>query len=76
MGAYKIKGLTFLYPESDKKALNDLNIEIENGDFIVICGRSGCGKSTFLRHLKTVLTPHGKREGVIDSMAVPLSRST
>ena len=43
MGAYKIKGLTFLYPESDKKALNDLNIEIKNGDFIVICGRSGSG---------------------------------
>ena len=74
MGAYKIKGLTFLYPESDKKALNDLNIEIENGDFIVICGRSGCGKSTFLRHLKTVLTPHGKREGVIEFDGRPLEQ--
>lgn len=74
MGAYKIKGLTFLYPESDKKALNDLNIEIKNGDFIVICGRSGCGKSTFLRHLKTVLTPHGKREGVIEFDGRPLEQ--
>ncbi|MDD4566225.1 MAG: energy-coupling factor transporter ATPase, partial [Eubacteriales bacterium] len=35
------------------------------GDFITICGKTGRGKSTFLRNLKTVLTPHGTVAGEI-----------
>lgn len=65
MGSFTIKDLTFSYPGSERLALDHLNFTIQNGDFVVLCGRSGCGKSTFLRHLKTVLTPHGKKEGEI-----------
>ena len=65
MALFEIKNLTFAYPETDKPALCDISLTIEQGEFIVICGKSGCGKTTFLRHLKTVMSPYGKREGEI-----------
>lgn len=40
-------------------------MEIDPGQFILVCGASGCSKTTLLRHFKSVLTPHGKREGSI-----------
>ncbi len=66
MAQYKIEKLTFTSPDKEKKALNNLSFEIEQGEFLCVCGKSGCGKSTLLRHLKPVLTPHGTRVGVID----------
>lgn len=65
MNIYSIKNLTFSYPLKEKFALEDINLDINKGEFIVICGKSGCGKSTLLRQLKTVLTPHGTRSGDI-----------
>ena len=40
-----------LYPGSDKPAVDDLNLEIQDGEFLVLVGPSGCGKSTSLRML-------------------------
>lgn len=40
-------------------------INIENGDFVVVCGKSGCGKTTLLRCLKSVLTPNGDKAGEV-----------
>ena len=65
MAAYTVENLSFTYPEGEKRALRDLSFTVEEGEFLLLCGQSGCGKSTLLRHLKTVLTPHGKREGRI-----------
>lgn len=61
----KIKNLIFSYPNSEKTALDDINLTINQGEFVTICGKSGCGKSTLLRHLKPILTPHGKTSGEI-----------
>lgn len=61
----KIKNLIFSYPNSEKMALNDINLTVNQGEFVTICGKSGCGKSTLLRHLKPILTPHGKTSGEI-----------
>ena len=33
----------------DNKVINNFNIDIEDGEFIVLVGPSGCGKSTLLR---------------------------
>ncbi len=41
----------------EKKILDDLNIEIEPGDFIAILGHNGSGKSTFAKHLNALLLP-------------------
>jgi multiple sugar transport system ATP-binding protein len=40
-----------LYPGADSPAVDDLNLEIEDGEFMVLVGPSGCGKSTSLRML-------------------------
>ena len=66
MGAIlEIKDLCFAYPEEEKRALNHVSLQVEEGEFLVLCGKSGCGKSTLLKHMKTPLTPHGKRKGEI-----------
>jgi multiple sugar transport system ATP-binding protein len=42
---------TRIFPGSDKPAVDRLNIEIGDGEFLVLVGPSGCGKSTSLRML-------------------------
>ncbi len=65
MEIFKIRDLIFKYPLKDTPALRGVNLSINQGEFIVICGKSGCGKSTLLRQLKTTLTPHGQRDGEV-----------
>lgn len=62
---FKINNLSFSYPESKKQALKNINLTINQGEFIVVCGKSGGGKSTLLRMLKPELTPHGTKKGDI-----------
>ena len=45
----KVSGLTFKYKQ--EQILNNLNLEINDGDFLAIVGPNGSGKSTFLRCL-------------------------
>ena len=74
MEHFRIENLTFSYPTSkDKKSLDNVSLKIDKGEYIVLCGKSGSGKTTLLRHLKTVLTPHGKRNGEIFFNGVALN---
>ena len=72
MERFKIQNLTFTYPEQEMPVLRDVSINLNSGDFAVLAGPSGCGKSTMLRQLKTVLAPHGKKEGTILFNGIPL----
>ena len=65
MDLFNIENLTFTYPRVIKKALSDISLTIKNGEFIVVCGQSGCGKTTLLKMLKRELSPHGEKEGQI-----------
>ena len=65
MEIFAINHLNFAYPEQEKNAISDLSLSVQPGEFLVLCGPSGCGKSTLLRQLKTVLAPHGRRNGEI-----------
>lgn len=73
MAHYQIENLTFSYPGSGRKILDDVSLTIYRGDYVVLCGQSGSGKTTLLRHLKTVLTPFGDRTGRILFDRRPLS---
>ena len=52
MALLEIKNLNFTYPEAAQPALSGINLEIQPGEFVLICGASGCGKSTLLRQCK------------------------
>lgn len=66
MDIINIENLSFTYPlNKDVQVLNNINLNIKEGDFIVICGKSGCGKTTLIKHLKPSLTPHGISNGKI-----------
>jgi energy-coupling factor transport system ATP-binding protein len=53
----EITGVTFKYKEQEKEALQNINVEIRQGEFAGIIGRNGSGKSTLLRHLNGLQMP-------------------
>jgi len=75
MAHFQIKDLNFTYPTAkSKKSLDGINLSIEKGEYIVLCGKSGSGKTTLLRQLKTVLAPHGKKQGEILFNGTPIEK--
>lgn len=65
MELYEIRGLGFTYPNGAEPALNGIDLTIRQGEFVVLCGASGCGKTTLLRLLKPTLAPAGAKSGEI-----------
>lgn len=59
----EIKDLAFTYADENVQALTDVSLTVSQGEFIVLAGRSGCGKTTLLKHFKKELLPIGKRTG-------------
>ncbi len=75
MESYKIEALSFAYPGRDKNALTDISLTVAQGEFITLCGKSGCGKTTLLRLLKSVLAPYGQMHGSILFNGRPLAET-
>ena len=48
-----------------KRILSDVNLEIQDGEFVLICGESGCGKTTMTK-LINGLIPHFVRDVSVD----------
>lgn len=74
MAHFSIENLSFTFPGGSKPALEQVNLDIERGEYVVLCGQSGSGKTTLLRHMKSVLTPHGSRTGRVLLDGVPLEQ--
>lgn len=57
MGESKIKVEHLTKQFGDMLVLNDLNFEIQKGEFVCVVGPTGCGKTTFLNLLTRIYTP-------------------
>ena len=71
----KIENLTHIYmPKSpfEKVALNNVNIEINEGEFIALIGHTGSGKSTLIQHMNGLLKPSSGRI-IVDDMDITSS---
>ncbi|VYU11644.1 energy-coupling factor transporter ATPase [Peptoniphilus gorbachii] len=77
MSLIEIKNLTHIYSEGlpfEKRAIDDINLKIEENEFIGLIGHTGSGKSTFIQHLNGLLKP-SSGEIILDGMKVSKSSS-
>ena len=56
MSIIKTENLCFSYDEG-REVLKNINIEINEGEFVAVLGHNGSGKSTFAKHLNAILLP-------------------
>ncbi len=59
----KFDKVSFRYPGQSENAITDISFEIKKGEFVLLCGESGCGKTTLLRHTKKNQIPTGHGSG-------------
>ena len=60
MSKIKVENLSYVYMTGgpyEKKALNNINVDIKQGEFIGIIGHTGSGKSTLVQHFNGLLKP-------------------
>lgn len=65
MEILRVENLTFYYPNAENPAVDGITLSVNSGEFIVVCGESGCGKTTLLKLMKKELSPVGKKSGSI-----------
>jgi ABC-type nitrate/sulfonate/bicarbonate transport system, ATPase component len=53
----KVEGVTKTFPRGDVTALQDIDLELDPGEFVSLIGPSGCGKSTLLRVIGDLIEP-------------------
>lgn len=74
MALLRFDQLSFAYPLAETRALDEVTLEMQKGEYVVLCGPSGCGKTTLLRHAKPGLLPVGAKAGETFYKEKPLSQ--
>ena len=64
--------VSFTYPERTKPALREISFSMEEGEYLAICGESGCGKTTLLRMAKPEMCPAGEKTGMVRYQDIPI----
>lgn len=65
MEILNIKNLSFRYSTGNSPALRNVNLTLNEGEILLLCGSSGSGKTTLLKLLKKELSPVGELHGEI-----------
>jgi energy-coupling factor transporter ATP-binding protein EcfA2 len=71
-----VKSVTYTYPEQDTPALKDVNLDVDQGEYVVVMGRNGAGKTTLCVLLNGVI-PNvlgGKMRGHTEVMGLDTRR--
>ena len=67
--AIETKELTFSYPGQEDETVTpvfeNLDFAVEEGQFVALLGRNGCGKSTLCKHFNAILLPEGGKVYVL-----------
>lgn len=71
MALLEMNAVSFCYP-GQAPSLQHIDLTIEQGEFVVLMGQSGCGKTTLLKQLKKELAPTGQLDGTITYNGQPL----
>ena len=74
----EIQHLTYQYPITDQPALRDINLQVEEGEFVAVIGQNGAGKSTLCYTLAGFI-PHffrGELKGSVHAAGLNTSEST
>lgn len=56
-GLIEIQNVSYAYEDAAVKALNNVSLTINDGEFVVVVGHNGSGKSTLAKHLNALLLP-------------------
>ena len=78
MAIVQLKHVTYQYPTTEKPALTDINLQVEEGEFVAVIGPNGAGKST-LCYTIAGFVPHffkGEMTGTVEVAGQDLSTST
>ena len=65
MEIFTVKDLSFTYAGEKEQTLRGVSLRVSPGEFVLLTGSTGCGKTTLLRMLKHSVAPVGERAGEI-----------
>jgi len=57
----RVEGLGHIYPESAMPALDEVDLTVEDGEFVAIVGQNGSGKTSLAKHIVGLLRPQRGR---------------
>ena len=67
------RNYSFTYAGSKQPVLQDISLTLREGAFYLLCGQSGCGKTTLLLQLLNTMRPHGTCQGELLYQGKPIA---
>ena len=65
MDIITVENLSFAHKGSKTYLMEEISFSVKRGEFLILYGSSGCGKTTLLKLMKKELRPDGKQKGKI-----------